>query len=88
MEKRKTERVRQLRRRREAKAQHPQTYGCLLLDYTSAGWKITSSVCVCVSPPAYAHVYVCVCIQELTLEPAEDYSIPLNFCVCVFETLI
>jgi len=54
------ERVRQSRRRREAKAQHPQTYGSLLLDYTSAGWKITSSVCVCVCvcPPAYARVCV------------------------------
>lgn len=60
---------RRLRRRRAAKAQHPQTYGCPLLDYTSAGWKITSSVCVWV------------CVQELTLKPAEDYSKPLNFSV-------
>ena len=67
----------------EAKAQHPQTYGCLL-DYTSAGWKITSSVC------AYmCALYLCVLlhmlervrVQDLTLNPAKDYSIPVNFCV-------
>lgn len=54
----KTERVRQFRRRREAKAQHSQTYGCLLLDYTSAGWKITSSVCICASVCVLLHMLV------------------------------
>lgn len=41
----------------EAKAQHPQTYGCPLLDYTSAGWKITSSLSVCV---CVLHMLMCV----------------------------
>lgn len=40
----------------EGRAQRPQTYGRLLLDYTSAGWKITSSVCayscICSNMPA------------------------------------
>lgn len=66
--------ARKRRRKREAKVQNPQTYGCLLLDYTSAGWKITSPVCVCVS---------CICSCVCPRAHAEDYSIALNFCVCV-----
>lgn len=67
--------VEQAKKNCESKTQHAQTYGCLLLDYTSAGWKITSSVCVmylCIL--AYACVYVCSKHTE-TLNPAKDYSI-------------
>lgn len=67
--------VEQAKKNCKSKTQHAQTYGCFLLDYTSAGWKITNSVCVMyLCTPAYACVYVCSKHTE-TLNPVKDYSI-------------
>lgn len=63
-------------RESEAKAQHPQTYGCLLLDYTSAGWKITSSLSLCVCVCVYTvSVYILHMVEHVCVSKTSQWSL-------------